>query len=227
MAISYVGLPDYWLTSEEEGRPFFDLPTISQTWKMRGDRVGAFKSAFPVGAAFAGGYIVDRRLRDQGMLPEATLSIALAPNFSAVQEENSVSIQVFQKSAGVTSSDVIPGATAVRVRRKVSARVTQTTWRYFAGGLPGGARFSTVASGANPWILSDTVIAAASAPEDAPKGEVYLGSWAGSPTAVRDALRFNIRSYAESHSASRIPGTPWFSCQDVCVRGFDTGEDAS
>lgn len=230
MSLSYIGNCEWEPSGEPEPHnPPNELPTTSESWIGRSDKMAAFLATYRVGVVRLGGFIIDVRVRDGSPflgVGSADLVIARPPDFGAALEENSTSTQTFQKSATVTALDVIPEATEVRVRRKTTARVTTTLWRYFSGSLPGGPRFSSVANGANPRILADSVTAVASKPDGASRGEVYIGSWAGSPPSVRDALRLGITSYAEAHSAERIAGTPWYRCTDVCVKGFDTGEDA-
>ncbi len=222
MAITYVGLVnDWWLTEEEEGRPFLELPTLSQTWKMKATHVQQFKAAFQVGAALSGGFIVDRRVKDQGMFPEASINIALPPDFQKYTLAISRGHQTASKGAQVETDLIIGdkddkgnniGAEIYQVERRVSFIAPQSVYTYWSSSKPLGPRFTSPSETSSPILLSSRITA-----RSAVRSLTFSGN---APISLATAVAMPPSGKITGHQADPIPGTPWYRCQDTIAYGF-------
>lgn len=217
MAISFVGLPDWWLTSEEDGRPYLELPTLSQTWKMKYTKYASFKAEFAEGTAYGGGYIVDFRGKDQGMLPEATITIALAPNFQAYTLATSRATQTSSKGRTVENSSIIDGADSVEAQRTMTFIAPQSIYTYWASVKPAGPRFTNPTETSAPTLLKSVITATANG-----STRTYYGN---APSALVSALDMPAVGLITGHQADPVAGTPWYRCQDTISYVY-RGDDA-
>ena len=202
------------------------LPARTDTWHGRYDQLDTFLDSYPVGALYAGGYIIDRDVRDTAPKSEVDLVLALPPDFNAYSAAPSVANKVFQKSGAVTDDDHTlfpdePYPTSIEAARTISARVHATTYRYFSSNLPISARFYTEVTGQNPKILSDQIVVTAKdgAGKDTP---LTYSSYASAPANVRSAIDIEIVASVESSQGTPIDGTPWYECQDEVIKGYET-----
>ncbi len=220
MAIIYRGVSDFTLQSEEPARPYFELPTLAQVWKGASTKYAAFVAAHKEGSAFAGGYIIEARGRDQGMYPEVYLTIALPPNFQAYTVASSKANQTSSKGRTVATTQVIEGATAVEAQAKMSFIAHQTVYSYFASQFPTGPRFSNPVEKGTP-ILQGRIITATVAEGKAVEGEPSTKTYYGNaPAPLSSALSMPAAGRIIGPDAQPIPGTPWYKCQDVVSWGF-------
>ena len=201
------------------------LPSRTHSWEGRYDELETFLATYPLSAAHAGGYIVDRDIRDMVPKSEVDLILAMPPDFDAYSVSPSVTNKVFQKSGTVNDAahtlfPETPYPTTIEAARTISARVHASTYRYFAPNLPLSARFSAEVTGQNPRILSDEIVVTARY-TDGLETVITYSSYASAPTNVRSAIDIDIVASVESSQATPIDGTPWYECQDQVIRGYE------
>ncbi len=201
------------------------LPSRTHSWEGRYDELETFLATYPLSAAHAGGYIVDRDIRDMVPKSEVDLILAMPPDFDAYSVSPSVTNKVFQKSGTVddaahTLFPETPYPTTIEAARTISARVHASTYRYFAPNLPLSARFSAEVTGQNPRILSDEIVVTARY-TDGLETVITYSSYASAPANVRSAIDIDIVASVESSQATPIDGTPWYECQDQVIRGYE------
>ena len=208
------------------------LPSRTHSWEGRYDELETFLATYPLSAAHAGGYIVDRDIRDMVPKSEVDLILAMPPDFDAYSVVPSVTNKVFQKSGTVNDAahTLFPIRTgvappndypnAIEAARTISARVHASTYRYFAPNLPLSARFSAEVTGQNPRILSDEIVVTARY-TDGLETVITYSSYASAPANVRSAIDIEIVASVESSQGTPIDGTPWYECQDQVIRGYE------
>lgn len=201
------------------------LPSRTHSWEGRYDELETFLATYPLSAAHAGGYIVDRDIRDMVPKSEVDLILAMPPDFDAFSVVPSVTNKVFQKSGTVNDAahtlfPETPYPTTIEAARTISARVHASTYRYFAPNLPLSARFSAEVTGQNPRILSDEIVVTARY-TDGLETVITYSSYASAPANVRSAIDIDIVASVESSQATPIDGTPWYECQDQVILGYE------
>jgi hypothetical protein len=214
MAIAYIGSRIEML-SENVRDPHFELSAIDQVWRIAAPDFANWWANKTTGRQWAGGYIVDRSSREQGPYIEATLSIALPPDFNAVQISGTFGIQTISKTANVVNSSVIPGATSVDATRQMSFYAYSRVFKYWASSTPGGPRFTT-AQIADPITLSD--FTRATAAEGTPTGQKSRIYGTSLPSPLLSAMTIPIVTLLTAFDFDPIPGTPWFRCSDTVSR---------
>ena len=201
------------------------LPSRTHSWEGRYDELETFLATYPLSAAHAGGYIVDRDIRDMVPKSEVDLILAMPPDFDAYSVSPSVTNKVFQKSGTVNDAahtlfPETPYPTTIEAARTICARVHASTYRYFASNLPPIARFSEEVTGQNPRILSDEIVVTARY-TDGLETVITYSSYASAPDNVRSAIDIDIVDSVESLQATPIDGTPWYECRDQVIRGYE------
>lgn len=211
MALVFNGNCEWRMIRKEPTKAANDLPTHIETWIGRSDKFTDFMAAHPVGMQLSGGYIIFRRGDDSEPKSEVELTIATAPDFQTPRVMPGTSTKTAQKTATVSSSTIIDGATEVKAERAVSYEAPETKYTYFSSTRPGGPRYSKVSDGRQPRILRTTMKASANGEE------VSFGS-GNAPAALVSALTMAATDVVTSHDAEPIDGTPWYRCADVVTR---------
>jgi hypothetical protein len=233
MSITYVGLSEnWWIVDEDDGRPFFELPTKVETWQMKATHYEQFKSNFKEGTARNGGYILELRGKGSGMLPTVQLIIALPPDFIAYTLSTGRSQQTATKGRTVETSVVIRGAEEVEAQVVMGFIAPVHTFRYWASTKPSGPRFTTPPDSATPILryVRTTVTAEAGYDKDGKpttteadivtRSNVTKTYYGNAPAPISSALNMPAGGRITNHSAEPVPGTPWYRCEDEITWGF-------
>jgi hypothetical protein len=187
-----------------------ELPTTTEPWMGRQDKLAAFLAAWPIGKPYLGGFIIDRDPRDNSPFPgaaEVTFTIARPPDFLAYSVANGRSIKTASISTTVASSSIIPGETSVDAVREVGFYAPESRYSYFASTMPDGERYDSLAITAGIRIIRSVIRASAGGKE-----RVYGGS--NAPAALVSALYMGPITRV-AHESSPIEGTPWYRCTDT------------
>jgi len=222
MSITYRGTSDFTLQSEEPTSAYNDLPTIAQVWKGAATAFATFWAARAPGTAFSGGFIVERRGRNQGMYPEISLTIALPPDFNFYSVAPSMSEQTTSIGRTVTTSSIFENYATVEAQRQLIFQAPQLVYSYWASGRPPGPRFTAGSTGSPVLLASLTVVKAGqleTGKKDTPgpKTKTYYGN---TPSVVNSALAITPTAKVTSFSAEPIIRTPWYRCQDTVSIGY-------
>jgi len=201
-----------------------ELPTTREPWIGRQDLTAAFRAEYHIGREYLGGYIIDNTPRDNTPFPgvaSVDLIIARKPDFSAFLVSNSAATKTSSKSATVATSGVIPNATSVDAVQTVSYRAPESTYRYFAEGIPGGARFNAMAIPSATRVIASRItargITTSAGLHDPPVGTQLERTYTGAvaPAPLVSALAMPEVANVTSHTAEPISGTPWYRCSDT------------
>lgn len=221
MAITYVGVTDFVLQSEEPAADYFELPTVSQVWKGAAPKYAAFLALTKVGNPWEGGYIIGQRGKDQGMYPEVQLTIAKAPNFLIYTITPSTSWQTSSKGRRVATTGVIPGATAVDAQIRCTFISPQRVFAYWASTMPDGPRNTAYPFTGSPQLVGNPVTVVTVSEGKADEGEPSTRTYYGNvPAPLATALALVPSGRVTAHDAMPVPGTPWYRCQDVVSYGY-------
>jgi hypothetical protein len=213
---AYVGNCEWEPSGEPERKtPPNELPTLTEPWMGRMDKVEAFRGIYAVRSAYLGGYIIDNTPKSnspfQGMA-SVDLVVALPPDFSQFLSPGSTSIKTAQINvANIGVTGVIPGADHVDGSRSVSYFAPETTYLYFAPVLPTAPRFSGVVVPTVPRVLRSIITATANSVT-----KNFTGALA--PSALVTALTMPPVDKLQSFSPDPIPGTPWYRVTETWAR---------
>jgi hypothetical protein len=191
-----------------------ELPERVETWIGRQDKLTDFLNDHPLGSTLSGGYIVARDTEDRVPKGAVELTIAYAPDFQANHAVVSRSIKTATKSANITSTSIIDGATTVAATREISFYAPETRYEYFNATAPAGPRYSTQTNNRQPTIIRSRITATG----DNGVTVVFAGN---APSALLSALAFTVGNVVVSDGGEPIKGTPgWHRCVDVVSLEF-------
>jgi len=215
-SLTYVGDCSWAPSSEPEpSDPPNELPITREPWIGRQDLTAAFRLTKAIGSQYLGGYIIDNTPRDNTPFPGVAtveLIIARPPNFSAYLAPCSTSLKTASLNVpAISASGIIDGETSVDGSRFVSYQAADTTYTYFASGLPTAPRFTGVIVPTAPRILRSVITASAG-------GTTVTFSGANAPAALVSALTMAEVDKLQSFSPEPIPGTPWYRVTEVWAR---------
>jgi len=224
MALTFVANCAWRFTTQSLKRKALGLPGRTVTWTGRYDTLDAFLALYPLKSIYGSGYITDVDIKDT--TPEASVDLIIVdpPDFSTYSVKPSTTIKTFTASGTLDGTSIFPDEKAVDItsteaKRSTSARVHQSTYRYYASQLPLGPRFGTEVTGQNPTILRDSVIVTAHLTAGGDKTATF--SFANAPAEVRAVVKYTTDSMNTDFSADPIDGSPWFECTDTVIRGFN------
>ena len=221
MALTFVANCAWRFTTQSLKRKALGLPGRTVTWTGRYDTLDAFLALYPLKSIYGSGYITDVDIKDT--TPEASVDLIIVdpPDFSTYSVKPSTTIKTFTASGTLDGATLFPDdeITTTEAKRSTSARVHQSTYRYYASQLPLGPRFDTEVTGQNPTILRDSVIVTAHLTAGGDKTATF--SFANAPAEVRAVVKYTTASMNTDFSADPIDGSPWFECTDTVIRGFN------
>ncbi len=194
-----------------------ELPIYSEEWEGRYDQLATHLANYPVEMNYAGGYIVEHDIKDTAPKAGVEMFIAMPPNFDSYKLKKGTSRKVTTKSATITSgaSAIISGADSIEATRTVSYDAPEARYSYFKATEPTAVTYGTTSGSI---VVKRSVIIARATVDGVQVEKVYSGAVAPSPLVI--ALTMAIVDVAVL-DAEQIPGTPWFSCNDVVTREFD------
>ena len=223
MALTFVANCAFRFVSQTKRNKSRGLPTRTVTWTGRYDTLDAFIALYPLGSQYGTGYITDHDIKDT--TPEASVDLIIVdpPDFSTYSVKPSTTVKTFTASGTLDGTGIFPdegtnGITSTEAKRSTSARIHQSTYRYYASQLPLGPRFDTEVTGQNPTILRDSVIVTAHLAAGGDKTATF--TFANAPAEVRAVVAFTTESTNTDFSADPIDGSPWYECTDTVIRGF-------
>lgn len=223
MALTFVANCAWRFTTQNLKRKALGLPGRTVTWTGRYDTLDAFLALYPLKSIYGTGYITDIDIKDT--TPEASVDLIIVdpPDFSTYSIKPSTTIKTFTASGTLDGTSIFPdeGAdniTSTEAKRSTSARIHQSTYRYYASQLPLGPRFDTEVSGQNPTILRDSVIVTAHLAAGGDKTVTF--TFKNAPAEVRAVVAYKTESTNTDFSADPIDGSPWYECTDTVIRGF-------
>ena len=223
MALTFVANCAFRFISQIKRQKALGLPTRTVTWTGRYDALDAFVALYPTSSQYGTGWITDLDIKDT--TPEASVDIIIAdpPDFSRYSVKPSTTVKTFTASGTLDGTGIFPdegtdGITSTEAKRSTSARVHQSTYRYYASQLPLGPRFDTEVTGQNPTILRDSVIVTAHLAKGGDKTATF--TFASAPAEVRAVVGYTTESINTDFSADPIDGSPWYECTDTVIRGF-------
>ena len=221
MALTFVANCAWRFTTQSLKRKALGLPGRTVTWTGRYDTLDAFLALYPLKSIYGSGYITDVDIKDT--TPEASVDLIIVdpPDFSTYSIKPSTTIKTFTASGTLDGATLFPDdeITTTEAKRSTSARVHQSTYRYYASQLPLGPRFDTEVTGQNPTILRDSITVTAHLTAGGDKTIVY--SYSTAPAIVKTAVAYTTQSVNTDFSADPIDGSPWFECSDTVIRGFN------
>lgn len=220
MALTYIGNCDWQPAGEAElHAPPHEIPTLREPWLGRSDDLPTFLDEHAVGSEYLGGWIIDVTPRDNTPffgVASADVVVALPPDATVYLSSDSEETKTATKSAVVTTSLVIDGATEVTATRDVLYSSAKTTYSYFALSRPGSNRFSSVLTVRSPRIIRSVIRATA---KDGPlAGQERTWPFANAPAPLVSALSMSATNIGTRPEAEPIPGTPWFRCTETWTR---------
>ena len=220
MALTFVANCAFRFISQIKRQKARGLPTRTVTWTGRYDALDAFVALYPISSQYGTGWITDLDIKDT--TPEASVDIIIAdpPDFSGYSVKPSTTVKTFTAAGTLDGTTLFPDdeITTTEAKRSTSARVHQSTYKYFCNGLPLGPRFSTEVTGQNPTILRDSITVTAHLTAGGDKTIVY--SYSNAPAIVKTAVAYTIESVNTDFSGDPIDGSPWYDCTDTVIRGF-------
>jgi hypothetical protein len=220
MALTFVSNCAFRFISQTKRQKARGLPTRTVTWTGRYDALDAFVALYPISSQYGTGWITDLDIKDT--TPEASVDIIIAdpPDFSGYSVKPSTTVKTFTASGTLDGTTLFPDdeITTTEAKRSTSARVHQSTYRYYASQLPLGPRFDTEVTGQNPTILRDSITVTAHLTAGGDKTIVY--SYASAPALVKAVVAYTTESVNTDFSADPIDGSPWYDCTDTVIRGF-------
>ena len=221
MALTFVANCAWRFTTQSLKRKALGLPGRTVTWTGRYDTLDAFLALYPLKSIYGSGYITDVDIKDT--TPEASVDLIIVdpPDFSTYSVKPSTTIKTFTASGTLDGATLFPDdeITTTEAKRSTSARVHQSTYRYYASQLPLGPRFDTEVTGQNPTILRDSITVTAHLTVGGDKTIVY--SYRNAPAIVKTTVAYTTESTNTDFSADPIDGSPWFECTDTVIRGFN------
>lgn len=220
MALTFVANCVYRFISQTKRLKANGLPSRTVTWTGRYDTLDAFLALYPLFSEYDTGYITDIDIKD--ITPEASVDFIIVdpPDFAAYSVKPSTTVKTFTVANTLDGTTLFPDddITTTEAKRSTSARVHQSTYRYYASQLPLGPRFDTEVTGQNPTILRDSIIVTAHLTAGGDKTISY--TFANAPALVKAAVAYTIESVNTDFSGDPIDGSPWFECIDTVIRGF-------
>ena len=220
MALTFVSNCAWRFISQTKRLKASVLPSRTVTWTGRYDTLDAFVALHPLFSAYGTGWITDIDIKDT--TPEASVDIIIAdpPDFTAYSVKPSTTVKTFTASGPLDGTTLFPDdtITTTEAKRSTSARVHQSTYKYFCNGLPLGPRFSNEVTGQNPTILRDSITVTAHLEEGGDKTLSY--SYTNAPAIVKAAVVYTTESVNTDFSGDPIDGSPWYDCTDTVIRGF-------
>jgi hypothetical protein len=224
MALTFVANCAWRYTTQSLKRKALGLPGRTVTWTGRYDTLDAFLALYPLKSVYGTGYITDIDIKDT--TPEASVDLIIVdpPDFATYSVKPSTTVKTFTASGTLDGTIIFPDEKAVDItsteaKRSTSARVHQSTYRYYASQLPLGPRFDTEVTGQNPTILRDSVIVTAHLAAGGDKTATF--TFKNAPAEVRAVVKYTTESTNTDFSADPIDGSPWFECTDTVIRGFN------
>jgi hypothetical protein len=221
MALTFVANCAWRFTTQSLKRKALGLPGRTVTWTGRYDTLDAFLALYPLKSIYGSGYITDVDIKDT--TPEASVDLIIVdpPDFSTYSIKPSTTVKTFTAAGTLDGTTLFPDdeITTTEAKRSTSARVHQSTYRYYASQLPLGPRFDTEVTGQNPTILRDSITVTAHLTAGGDKTIVY--SYGNAPAIVKTAVAYTTQSVNTDFSADPIDGSPWFECSDTVIRGFN------
>jgi len=138
MALTFVANCAFRFISQIKRQKARGLPTRTVTWTGRYDALDAFVALYPISSQYGTGWITDLDIKDT--TPEASVDIIIAdpPDFSGYSVKPSTTVKTFTAAGTLDGTTLFPDdeITTTEAKRSTSARVHQSTYKYYARNSP-------------------------------------------------------------------------------------------